>query len=98
MSKFLLNILVQISKALINSKNPIFNSEILFSSLSARPTLRPTRPSAQPAPTGLSSPAGQSPQAGPSRSAARVVGVNSEVRFLLGFMPFVLDAFSLSTR
>jgi hypothetical protein len=30
-------------------KNPIFNSEILFSSLSARPTLRPTRPLAQPA-------------------------------------------------
>jgi hypothetical protein len=30
MSKFLLNILVQISKALVNSKNPIFNSEILF--------------------------------------------------------------------
>jgi hypothetical protein len=30
MSKFLLNLLVQISKALVNSKNPIFNSEILF--------------------------------------------------------------------
>jgi hypothetical protein len=38
-------------------KNLIFNSEILFSSLSAQPTLRPTRPSAQPAPAGLSSPA-----------------------------------------
>jgi hypothetical protein len=68
-------------------KNPIFNSEILFSSLSA-----------QLAPVGLSSPAGRSPQAGPSRSAARAVGVNAEVRFLLGFTPFVLDAFSLSTR
>jgi hypothetical protein len=47
MSKFLLNLL-QISKALVNSKNPIFNSEILFL-ISARPTLRPTRPLAQPA-------------------------------------------------
>jgi hypothetical protein len=31
-------------------KNPIFNSEIHFSLLSARPTVRPTRPLAQPAP------------------------------------------------
>jgi hypothetical protein len=30
MSKFLLNLLLQISKALVNSKNPIFNSEIIF--------------------------------------------------------------------
>jgi hypothetical protein len=30
-------------------KNPIFNSEIPFSLFSARPTLRPTRPLAQPA-------------------------------------------------
>jgi hypothetical protein len=37
--------------------------------LSARPTLRPTRPLAQPAPDGLSSPTGRSSQAGPSRSA-----------------------------
>jgi hypothetical protein len=29
-AKFLLNILVQIFKALVNSKNSIFNSEILF--------------------------------------------------------------------
>jgi hypothetical protein len=78
-------------------KNPIFNSEILF------PCFQPGRPCAhsafdQPAPAGLSSPAGRSPQASPSRSAARAVGLNAEVRFLLGFTPFVLDAFSLSTR
>jgi hypothetical protein len=30
-------------------KNPIFNSEIIFSLLSAQPTLRPVRPLAQPA-------------------------------------------------
>jgi hypothetical protein len=48
MSKFLLNLL-QISKASVNSKkNPIFNSEILFL-ISARPTLWPTQPLAQPA-------------------------------------------------
>jgi hypothetical protein len=49
MSKFLLNLLVQISKALVNSKIQ-FLIQIFFSLLSARPTLRPTRPLAQPAP------------------------------------------------
>jgi hypothetical protein len=67
MSKFLLNLL-QISKALVNSKIQ-FLIQKLFSLLLARPTLRPTRPLAQPAPASLSSPAGRSPQAGPSRSA-----------------------------
>jgi hypothetical protein len=49
MSKFLLNLLVQISKALVNSKIQ-FLIQKFFSSLLARPTLRPTRPLAQPAP------------------------------------------------
>jgi hypothetical protein len=49
MSKFLLNLLVQISKALVNSKIQ-FLIQKFFSSLSARPTLWPTRSLAQPAP------------------------------------------------
>jgi hypothetical protein len=48
MSKFLLNLLLQFSKALVK-KNLIFNSKIPFSLFSVRPTLRPTRPLAQPA-------------------------------------------------
>jgi hypothetical protein len=68
MSKFLLNLLLQISKALVNSKNPIFNSKILFLLILARPTLRPTQPlspasplvapslAGRKRPTGLSSP------------------------------------------
>jgi hypothetical protein len=54
MSKFLLNLLVQISKALVNSKIKILIQKF-FSSLSAWPTLRPTQPLAQPARWPLSS-------------------------------------------
>jgi hypothetical protein len=48
MSKFLLNLLLQISKALVNSKIQ-FLIQKFFSLLSARPTPRPVRPLAQPA-------------------------------------------------
>jgi hypothetical protein len=48
MSKFLLNLLLQISKALVNSKNQFLIRKFFFLIL-ARPTLRPTRPLAQPA-------------------------------------------------
>jgi hypothetical protein len=48
MSKFLLNLLLQICKALVNLKIQ-FLIQKFFSLLSARPTLRPTRPLAQPA-------------------------------------------------
>jgi hypothetical protein len=47
MSKFLLNLL-QISKALVNSKIHFLIQKFFFL-ISARPTLRPTRPLAQPA-------------------------------------------------
>jgi hypothetical protein len=58
MSKFLLNLL-QISKALVNSKNPIFNSEIIF------PCFRPGQPCG---PFGfwLSQPTGHAVPAGPN--------------------------------
>jgi hypothetical protein len=48
MSKFLLNLLLQISKAFINSKIQFLIQKFFFLIL-ARPTLRPTRPLAQPA-------------------------------------------------
>jgi hypothetical protein len=48
MSKFLLNLLLQISKALVNSKIQ-FLIRKFFSLLSARPTPWPVRPLAQPA-------------------------------------------------
>jgi hypothetical protein len=48
MSKFLLNILPQISKALVNSKIQFLIQKFFFL-ISVRPTLRPTRPLAQPA-------------------------------------------------
>jgi hypothetical protein len=48
MSKFLLNVLLQISKALVNSKIQFLIQKFFFL-ISAQPTLRPTRPLAQPA-------------------------------------------------
>jgi hypothetical protein len=69
MSKSLLNFRVQISKALVNSKNPIFNSKIFL--LHFRPSYpyRPTRPSAQPALLAPLLPQAKANFAGPSRSA-----------------------------
>jgi hypothetical protein len=48
MSKFLLNLILQIFKALVNSKIHFLIQKFFFL-ISARPTLRPTRPLAQPA-------------------------------------------------
>ena len=81
MSKFLLNLLLQISKALVNSKIQ-FLIQKFFSSLSARPTLRPTWPLAQPA---LASPLPQAEAHRPAQAAqpTRAIGVIAEVRFLL---------------
>jgi hypothetical protein len=79
-------------------KNLIFNSEILF------PCFWPGRPCGplglRPSRLPLASPLPQAEAHRPPQAAqpARAIGVNAEVRFLLGFMPFVLDAFSLSTR
>jgi hypothetical protein len=67
MSKFLLNLLLQISKALVTSKIQFLIQKFFFL-ISARPTLRPTRPlspasplaapppQARTVPVGLSSP------------------------------------------
>jgi hypothetical protein len=61
MPKFLLNLLLQISKALVNSKNPIFNSEILFldfdpADLAAHPASQPSQPTGRAAPAGQNRP------------------------------------------
>jgi hypothetical protein len=56
MSKFLLNLLLQISKALVNSKIQFLIQKFFFLTFGL-------------APAGLPSPACQSPQAGPIRSA-----------------------------
>jgi hypothetical protein len=82
MSKFLLILLVQISKALVNSKIQ-FLIQIFFSSLSARPTLRPTRPLAQPAPLASLLPQAEALRPAQAAQPTRVVGVIAEVRFLL---------------
>jgi hypothetical protein len=65
MSKFLLNLLLEIFKALVNSKNPIFNSEILFLAFgaadpAARSASGPASPSAVPSPQAKIIPAGPS--------------------------------------
>jgi hypothetical protein len=65
MSKFFLNLLLQISKALANSKIQ-FLIQKSFSLLLARPTLRPVRPLAQPAHRLRRSPQTKIVPAGPS--------------------------------
>jgi hypothetical protein len=65
MTKFLLNLLLQISKALVNSKIQ-FLIQKSFSLLSAQPTLRPVRPLAQPAHRPRHSPQAEIVLTGPS--------------------------------
>jgi hypothetical protein len=93
MSKFLLNHLVQISKAMVNSKIQ-FLIQKFFYSLSARPTLRPTRPLAQPAPLASLLLRAEFKPAGPA--SPRVDGVFAEVCFPFWFTPSEL-ATSLSS-
>jgi hypothetical protein len=93
MSKFLLNLLVQISEALVNSKIQ-FLIQKFFSSLSARPTLRPTRPLAQPAPLASLLSRAESNPAGPASLC--VDGVFAEVHFPFWLTPSDLAA-SLSS-
>jgi hypothetical protein len=95
MSKFLLNLL-QISKALVNSKIQFLIRKFFFLSfgpadLAAHSAFGP------PAPAGLSSPASQSPQAGPSRSAHARRWRNCRSVFSPLIHAFRLGAFSLSS-
>jgi hypothetical protein len=71
MSKLLLNLLLQISKALVNSKIQFLIQKFFFF-ISARPTLRPTRPASQPSqPTGRAAPTGQNRPGRPIQPARR---------------------------
>jgi hypothetical protein len=65
MSKFLPNLLLQISKALVNSKIQFLIQKFFFL-ISARPTLRSTRPLSLASPLAAPSPAGRKLPAGPS--------------------------------
>jgi hypothetical protein len=65
MSKFLLHLLLQISKALVNSKIKFLIQKLFFLIL-ARPTLRPPRPLIPASPLAAPSPAGRKRLASPS--------------------------------
>jgi hypothetical protein len=78
MSKFLLNLLAQISKALVNSKIQFLIQKFFF--LTFGPALRPTRPLAQPARWPLLS-CRLKPTGRPKPLSLRVDGIIVEVRF-----------------
>jgi hypothetical protein len=92
MSKFLLNLLLQISKALVNSKIQ-FLIRKFFSLLSARPTPWPVRPLAQPAhqPRRLRRPK-SSRSAHPARTS---VASSRKIRFPFRITPFRAGRLSL---
>jgi hypothetical protein len=96
MSKFLLNLLLQISKALVNSKIQFLIQKFFFLDFGPA-NLGPTRPSAQLALASLSSPAGRSPQAGPSYSARALRWRNCRSALSPLIHAFRLGAFSLSS-
>jgi hypothetical protein len=85
MSKFLLNLLLQISKALVNSKIQFLIRKFFFLIL-ACPTLRPTQPLAQTAhwprrPAGRNRPS-------PAHPACASVTSSREIRLPSWFAPF----------
>jgi hypothetical protein len=97
MSKFLLNLLLQISKALINSKIQFFNSEILFldfgpADLVAHSASGPASPLAAPPPQAETVPAGPS-----SSHVDRVFTGNTSSLLVRAFRGGRLSHFSLST-
>jgi hypothetical protein len=98
MSKFLLNLLLQISKAFVNSKIQ-FLIQKFFSLLSAQPTPRPVRPLAQPAHR-LRRP--RRPKSSQSAHRARAsIAYSWEIRFPFRITPSragCLSLISLSTR
>jgi hypothetical protein len=67
--------------------NPIFNSEVLFFLISARPTLRPTRPLSPASRLATPSPVGRKHPAGPS--SPRVGRVLAENTFSFSYHAFL---------
>jgi hypothetical protein len=86
-------------QSLAKFKNPIFNSKIPSSSLSARLPF-PAQSAYGPAGLAGPSPLPQTEAHRPTQTAhpARVIGVFAKIHFLLDFTPSVLSAYSLSPR
>jgi hypothetical protein len=84
MSKFLLNLLLQISKAFVNSKIQFLIQKFLFL-ISARPTLRPTRPLSPASPLARRPP--QAESARPAHPAHASVASLREICFPFQITP-----------
>jgi hypothetical protein len=92
MSKFLLNLLLQISKVLVNSKNPILIQKFFFlafgpANLAACSASGPAHPPAAPSPQAETIPAGP--------SSPRVSRVFVGIRFPFWFVPSRAGCLSL---
>jgi hypothetical protein len=97
MSKFLLNLLLQISKALVNSKNQFLIQKSFFL-VSAQPTPRPTWPLSPASPLAAPSSAGRKRLAGPSiLRVGRVFAGNTSSFSVHAFRDDRLSHVSLST-
>jgi hypothetical protein len=97
MSKFLLNLLLQISKALVNSKIQFLIQKFFFLIL-ARPTLRPTRSLSLASPLVVLSPTGRKRPTGPSSPrVSRVFAGNTFSFSVYAFRAGRLSHVSLST-
>jgi hypothetical protein len=98
MSKFLLNLLLQISKALVNSKIQCLIQKFFFL-ISARPTLRPTRPLSPASPLAAPPPQAETIPAGPSSPrVSRVFAGNTSSLLDCAFRAGRLSLISLITR
>jgi hypothetical protein len=98
MSTFLLNLLLQFSKALINSKIQFLIQKFFFL-ISARPTLRPIRPLSPANPLAMPPPQVETVLAGPSSPrVGRVFTGNTSSLLVCAFRAGRLSNVSLSTR
>jgi hypothetical protein len=96
MSKFLLNLLLQISKALVNSKIQfLFETEFFLRFRPNRPSGQPARPASQP----IQPPAlplfAHRPRARLAHPALRGISVLAKIRLLFTFVQPGDDVFSL---
>jgi hypothetical protein len=97
MSKFLLNLLLQISKALVNSKIQFLIQKFHFL-ISARPTLRPIRPLSPASPLAMPPPQAETVPASPSSPrVGRVFAGNTSSLLVRAFRVGRLSHVSLST-
>jgi hypothetical protein len=98
MSKFLLNLLLQIFIALVNSKIQFLIQKFFFL-ISARPTLRPIRPLSPASPLAAPPPQAKTVPTGPSSPRVGCVFVGNTSSLLVrAFQADRLSHVSLSTR